>query len=267
MSYFEGQNFRMHYEIYPGIVPADTVFLHGNLASNNWWKPSLAVWEKESKGKNYKGSVICAEWRGCGKSSGPDSEEQLKLEILGKDYVDLLTHLKISKVNLVGHSTGGLIGLYAVKLKPELFQRLVMLDSVAATGIQFGPEMYAAFTQMSENRAMCDAVISGTIFSESIDADLRKQLVDDAFHVHPLIWHGVAKMLHNIDFREEVKTITQPSLVLHGEKDTLLPIAGSKELAELLPNGRFYEIPNQGHSCNMENPGLFVKMVNEFLFG
>ena len=267
MAFFGNCGFRMHYEIHPGLVPSPTIFLHGNLASNNWWKPSLEVWKNNAKDKGHKGALIFAEWRGCGKSTGPEAAKDLQLEVLANDYVKLLERLEIKEVNLVGHSTGGLIGLFAIIQNQKLFQRAVLLDSVAATGIQFGPEMYEAFTRMSEDRALCSAVMGGTINSSKMDPALMETIIDDAFNVHPLIWHGIPNMLKGVDYRDRVKTITTPTLVLHGELDTLLPIDGSKELASLLPNGRFHEIPKQGHSCNMENPELFVNLCNEFLFG
>lgn len=35
----DGSNFRMHYEIVPDCLPQDTLFIHGNIASNLWWYP------------------------------------------------------------------------------------------------------------------------------------------------------------------------------------------------------------------------------------
>ena len=255
----------MNYEIHQGLVPEHTIFLHGNLASNAWWKPSLEIWENK-KIKTQTGSLIFAEWRGCGKTE-LSSISELTLQTLANDYIELIEQLDLKKVNLVGHSTGGLIGLYAMRARPELFHRTVLLDSVSATGIQFGPEMYAAFDQMKANRAICEAVMASTIYNFPVSQTLLKQIVDDAFGVSEHIWHGIPKLLNNVDFRAELKNIHQPTLVLHGEQDTLLPIQGSEELAKLLPNGRFYKIPNRGHSCNVENPALFVELTERFLFG
>ncbi|MGZ6468737.1 MAG: alpha/beta fold hydrolase, partial [Bdellovibrionota bacterium] len=61
--------------------------------------------------------------------------------------------------------------------------------------------------------------------------------------------------------------IKQQVLVLHGQFDTLLPKELSQELANLLPNGKFFEIPGRGHSTNVEDPELFVNLTKNFLFG
>jgi 3-oxoadipate enol-lactonase len=266
MPYFEHDSLRMHYEIHEGLVPMDTVFLHGNLASNAWWEASVEVWKKQAK-PGAKGRLILAEWRGCGKSTGPNLEGELKLKTLGEDYNQLLDHLGSKKANLVGHSTGCLIGLHAMRMRPELYHRAVLLDPVGATGVQFGPEMYEAFTQMSQSREMCTAVMMGTIHNAQLSEEIKTRIIEDAFGVHPLIWHGVPKMLHDVDFRSELPQIAQPTLVLHGEHDTLLPMEASEYLAKNLKNGRFYQIPGRGHSCNVEDPNLFVLHTHQFLFG
>ena len=256
----------MHYEIFEGLVSRDTICFHGNLASNAWWEPAIAVWKRTQNSANT-GRLICAEWRGCGKSTGLATEDELNLPALAGDYNGLLRELKIKDAAAIGHSTGCLIALYAMRSAPELYSRAVLLDPVGATGVQFGPEMYAAFTAMSRDRSMCEVVMAGTIHKANLNAEFAQRIVDDAFGVHPLIWHGVARMLHNVDFRSELAHIKQPALVLHGELDNILPKENSVALAAGLPNGKFLELPQRGHSCNIEDPELFVKHVNQFLFG
>jgi 3-oxoadipate enol-lactonase len=266
MPFFERQKMRMHYEVHEGLVERDVIALHGNLASNIWWQPVLNELRlKADPGK--KGRFIAAEWRGCGKSTGLQSEEDLNLPAMADDYNALLRHLGVTQAAVVAHSTGGLIAMYAMRRAPDLYARALLLDPVGATGVQFGPEMYDAFTAMSQDRAMCDAVMTGTISKHVDDTAFLKQIVDDAFGVHPLIWHGVAKMLHVADFRSELPYVRQPVLVLHGENDQILKKEDSVALAKGLPNGKFLELAGRGHSTNIEDPALFVSHMRSFLFG
>src|SRR3990167_7665774 len=82
---------RLHYEIIENVLPFDTLFIHGNLASNRWWYPALGAW----KGKNsvLPRRAILAEWRGCGKSDAPYSDDDLEMSHLANDYADLLKTL------------------------------------------------------------------------------------------------------------------------------------------------------------------------------
>lgn len=266
MPFFERSKIRMHYEVLDGLVERDTIALHGNLASNAWWQPAVEVLSR-TKSAEKKGRLILAEWRGCGKSTGLSEESDLNLREMGEDYNGLLRSLGIKDACAVGHSTGCLIALYAMRQAPELYSRALLLDPVGATGVQFGPEMYAAFTQMSQDRGFCATVMGGTIHNAKVDEALMNRIVDDAFGVHPLVWHGVAKMLHVADFRSELAHIPQPVLVLHGEHDALLPKENSKALADALPNGKFLELAGRGHSSNVEDPELFVGHMKKFLYG
>lgn len=257
----------MNFDVHSGLVPMDTVFLHGNLASNTWWTPAIEVWKRQAK-PSFEGRLLLGEWRGCGKSNVGlgGRKESLHPSRLADDYLEALRAQNVKRACLVGHSTGGLIALYMLLKEPTLFDRVVLLDPVAATGVQFEAPMYDAFTQMSRDRAMCTAVMNGTIHGNDPESPLFKAIVEDAFGVAPEIWHGVPDALKTVNILSEISRIEQPMLVLHGEHDTLLPMEGSRQMAETVANGRFIELKGQGHSTNVENPELFVKSVNEFLF-
>lgn len=266
MAFFQHQNKKMHYDLLSGIVPEDTLFIHGNLASNNWWAPTVELLRARYRGADVSGSVAMAEWLGCGQSAAPESVDDLEMFSLAKDYISLAKGLGLSDVNLVGHSTGGLIALCAMLLEPNLFRKAVLLDPVGAEGIPFGPEMYDAFTKMSQDRTFCDTILTSTIYHCDVNSNLVQKLCADAFGVNSKIWHGIPDVLKRIDIRKDLKKIQQPILVLHGEHDQLLPMAASKEVASGVADGEFVEIKGQGHSCNVENPQKFVDLMCGFLF-
>jgi len=255
----------LNYEIHSGVLPFDTIFLHGNLASNRWWKPALQVWKSTAK-PGLEGRAILVEWRGNGDSDAPQSSADLNPEVLAQDHIRLLKHLGVAKACLVGHSTGGLIGLIAMMRAPELFHRAFLLDPVAASGVQFDQPMYDAFTQMSQSRDFCAMILGATIHGNDAKSPFFQELVDDAFRIAKTNWHGVPDALKSTDVSGELEKLAVPTLVAHGEFDTLLPKEKSVEMANRLQNGQFLEITGQGHSCNVENPRQFVSLVDQFLF-
>ncbi|MBI4404531.1 MAG: alpha/beta hydrolase [Deltaproteobacteria bacterium] len=257
-------HFLMHYEL--GDCPLDgaVLFIHGNLASNHWWHPLISEWQKLVPDKKG-GKAILAEWRGNGKSSAPQKLSELHPKRLALDYIHLVQALGFKKVHVVGHSTGGSIALYAALEAPQLFDKIVLLDSVGSRGIAFDKSMYDAFTQMSKDRNFCASIIAMTIKGVDTQSPLFQQLVDDAFHIAPINWHAVPDTLKKIDISNRLRDISHPVLVLHGEDDSILPLADSKELAEHLPNGQFMLLNGHGHSTNIENPAKLAKIINDFL--
>jgi pimeloyl-ACP methyl ester carboxylesterase len=265
MAKIQLNGYGINVDTYNGLVPMDTVFLHGNLASNVWWEPALEVWKKQAK-PGSEGRLLMIEWRGNGKSDPPQSEADLKMEKLADDTIEALRKLGVKKACMVTHSTGGTIGLLAMMKAPELFDRVVLLDSVAATGVQFPPEMYAAFTQMETDRPFAEAVMGGTIYQNDPSKPLFAKIVDDAMLAARNNKHGVINALKDLNILGQLANVKQPILVCHGEHDLLLAKEGSTTLAEKLANAQFMEIKGHGHCTNYENPELFVRIVNDFLF-
>lgn len=263
MPYFERPGFSFHYEVVEGALPADTIFLHGNLAANLWWEPARELWQAKAK-PEWQGRMVLAEWRGFGGSR--EFSGALDLPTLGDDVNALVRGLKLQHPRLVGHSTGGVIALYALAAEPSLYDRALLLDSVTPEGVPFGPEALAAFAQMGKDRATCAAILLSTIHGGTLSAALRERIVDAAFNAHPAVWQGVPTMLRPPLPPLALERISCPVLVAHGEHDAVLPVAGARSLAQALPKGELQVLPGRGHCPNVEDPALFVGLAHDFLF-
>lgn len=263
----DGTGFQMNYDVFPGLLPENTLFMHGNLASNRWWIPTRQVLEKKHAGLALKGALIAAEFRGCGHSSAPKSESEVDVHVFARDFIALVKDLNLAPLNLVGHSTGGLIAALMLAMEPELFKKAVLLNPVGARGVTFDNSMIAAFEQMKTDRGLVSVVMNSTIYGNDVKSDFfNSVVVEDAASAVKTVGHLVLKALDGLDVRSEIMSVRHPVLVLHGEVDNILPISDSKELARLLPNGRFEELKGCGHCANVENPSLFVERVESFLF-
>ena len=75
---------------------------------------------------------------------------------------------------------------------------------------------------------------------------------------------AIMLMLYDAFSQEVEKNWNLPSMIVHGEKDVVLPLKDSQELCEFLPNSQFKILEGQGHSCNIENPKLLMSLLNDF---
>lgn len=254
-------------EVKNGLVPEDVFFIHGNLASNRWWYPAEEVWQKQAKGKNLPGALIYAEFRGCGKSTPPKDLSEVSMHLFAEDFISVIKSLNRGPVHLVGHSAGGLIAALMLAKEPGLFKKAVLLDPVGAQGVTFDRSMIVAFEQMKQDKNLTAAVIGSTIHNNNPDTDFFQQVViEDAFHGVKAVGHWVLEALDGLDVREELKSVKNEVLVLHGEYDTLLPMADSRALAGLFARGQFQVLEGQGHCGNVESPEKFVNKVTNYLF-
>lgn len=274
MPYFAVPNsngVNIHYQIFENVVPTTTFFIHGNLASNNWWMPLLNLIKAEASSSKIenKGHVIMAEFRGCGGSTAPATVAGMDMNLLAEDFLALLRSLKqdlgLGKVNVVGHSTGGLIGALMMGQQTDLFGRGILLDPVGATGVKFDQSMLGAFEAMKSDRALVAVVIGSTIQGNNPeDSYFREVIVEDAVKSINTVGAWVLQALDGFDGRETIKNIKNPVLVLHGSNDSLLSSEESKALAQLIPNGKFQFVEGQGHCTNVENPQKLLQIMNGF---
>lgn len=256
--------FEMNVEVMPQTMARPTLFIHGNLASNRWWYPSFEIWKSVGRQPPQRANAYLAEWRGCGKSSRAIAESDLDMKQVAAQYVELVSDLGLESVDVVGHSTGGLIALFAMLQEPSMFGRAVLLDPVAPKGFQLNDEMLEAFKAMRQDRRQCEMVMAATIHNVDRTSLLFQGIVDDAFGVDPNIWTGVPKALQTARAMDQMPKIQNSILVLHGELDPILPKADSVELAEALPNGTFQEVAGHGHSLNVEDAKKFTNLVDTF---
>lgn len=247
-----------------------TLFIHGNLASNNWWKPSQEVFQKLNHSQNTTQPMICAEFRGCGESSAPVAETEVNMFQFAHDYITLVKELMNTKqiqgpVNLVGHSTGGLIAALMLAEAPELFNKAYLLDPVGAEGVRFDSSMIQAFEAMKADKNLTGVVIGSTILNNNAeDVFFKTVLVEDAYKSVKAVGHLVLKALDGLDVREKIKTVKHKVLVVHGDQDVLLPREASEKLASLLPQGQFKLLEGCGHCANIEKPAYFAQSVTDF---
>ena len=255
----------IHYEIYRNIVPETTLCIHGNLASNRWWYPLIA----ERQNNKFLGTndLILAEFRGCGKSSPPKNEAEVNMKTFAKDFIQLIDFLKLKKINLIGHSTGGNIAAIMLSQRPDLFNKGVLLDPVGPRGVTFDDRMIETFERMKHDTKLVSFVMGQTIYKNNKNSDYFKQMiVADAFSSVKTVGHLILKAFHQFNIEAEVKKIAASTLVIHGEFDKVLAIEESEYMAKLIPRGQFMKVANQGHCLNIENPELFNQILNQFLY-
>jgi pimeloyl-ACP methyl ester esterase len=73
------------------------------------------------------------------------------------------------------------------------------------------------------------------------------------------------RMLCDTDLRESIPSIRQPTLVIHGERDPLMPLAAGEWLADHLRAGRFEVFAGAAHAPFLSDPERFANLVAEFV--
>lgn len=127
VSYLELNSQHQHLRMaYMDVKPARlngkvVVLLHGKNFNGAYWKTTIATLAHDG----YR--VIAPDQIGFGKSSKP-STYQFSFQQLAQNTKSLLDHLGIRKIELLGHSMGGMLALRFTLLYPGRIDKLVLED-------------------------------------------------------------------------------------------------------------------------------------------
>jgi len=83
--------------------------------------------------------------------------------------------------------------------------------------------------------------------------------------IDPAAYRIGAEAVWLADQRARAGAIARPTLVLVGDKDLVTPVDLSNELVDLIPDARMQVILGAGHLSNLERPGAFNAIVEEFI--
>jgi pimeloyl-[acyl-carrier protein] methyl ester esterase len=77
---------------------------------------------------------------------------------------------------------------------------------------------------------------------------------------------GLAE-LRDTDLRRDLGRVAQPTLLLHGEHDPLMPLSAARRLAEMLPRGRLEVVADAAHAPFLARPEHCAALILDFVHG
>jgi len=194
-----------------------------------------------------------------------------KLSDMAADSIALLDYLNIQQAHVAGLSMGGMIAQIMASQYPD---RVTTLTSIMSTSGakdlpkgKFKPNLedQSDFTREQTIQANLE-------FAEQIDgtaAELTKeQWISRLSRSYDRANYkdGIARQMWAIgdsgDRVEQLKTIKQPSLIIHGSEDPLIPHQAGEHTANLIPNSKFVLLDGMGHFIDEANE---PKIINQML--
>jgi non-heme chloroperoxidase len=209
------------------------VLIHGYPLSGASWEKQVPVL------LNAGHRVITYDRRGFGKSSQPTIG--YNYDTFAEDLYKLITHLELREFALVGFSMGGgevarYLGKYGAKgvskaviisgVPPFLLKtpdNPEGVDGSVFEGIQkaVAADRYAFFTEFFKNFYNTDLLLNKRVSEQAVQAswNLAAGASASASLACVPTWHE--------DFRNDLKKVDVPALVIHGDADRILPITAS----------------------------------------
>lgn len=265
------QNVSLHVEdSQSGTRPV--VLIHG-------WPLSAKAWEKQIPALKEAGfRVIAYDRRGFGRSDKPDTGYDY--DTLAADLAALIEERDLRDVTLVGFSMGGgevarYVGNHGEdRLKSVVFASAVPPYMMKTDDNPDGPLTQEAAEEMESNlRADRDAFFDQFTKDFFTANDELKVSEEDRQKALALCKQsdqkaalGCMEAFGTTDFRGDLKKVTVPTLVLHGDADDIVPIEGSGERTHAaVRNSDLSVIEGAPHGCNVSHPEEFNRALVDFL--
>lgn len=255
MPIFERNGVRLFYEDTGAGEPL--VMLHGLTSNHETFRPEI-----EKLKKKYR--IIAPDARGHGAS---DRLPNFTLQDQIEDVVALIDHLELPTVRLMGVSMGSYTAQGIAIQIPERVQKLMLVVTKS-----YGRE--SSLVQLLNRHADEIKELSMPAKLEYISQYMyfnqeavQKRLHETAQRSRQLTEDEqiiASQALMGFDFRKELHKITADTLVISGSHDGLNPPASGKETAELIPNASYVEFKQSGHAPNVEQPCLFMEVLEDF---
>ena len=229
--------------------------------------------------------VILYDQRGTGLSSGPVDSMSISINTFIADIEGIRKAFKIEKLNLLGHSWGGILAMHYAIEHPDMLKSLILCSTAAA--VESFDEMRANYgaARSVEDAALLQE-IAGTAEFENQDpraverfwrvffkpyfADPSQVEKMDLLFTENTLRYGnlVAGYLFQsigaFDLHEDLRVVDCPVLVIHGDADPM-PLKYAERIHEAIAGSELVIAENCGHWLFVDGTETFRTSILDFL--
>ena len=271
-QFLEVGNERYAYRRFGGGSARPLLFLQHFMGTLDNWDP--AVTDSLAEGRE----VILFENAGIGRSTGkvPDT-----VAGMAKHAQAFLEGLAITSCDVLGFSLGGMVAQQMVRETPSIFRRMILVGTAPSGGEDImhleKPRLakYLQDPQLQGYAVLQKIFFALTASSQAAGAAFVGRLSQRTEDLEPPCGPEVAQA-QRAAFKDwelfssgerfaNLKTIGQPTLVVNGVHDEMIPVRNSYWLSENLPNAMLITYPDSGHGSLFQFHHSFTRQAEAFL--
>jgi pimeloyl-ACP methyl ester carboxylesterase len=230
------------------------LFLHGAGGTNVL---SVPFYEKLAE----QFDVLVPDHPGYGRSSTPTWLEELP--DLAYFYLDLIEHLGLRQVHLIGHSMGGWLSMEIAIRSCERLKSLILMSSV---GIRIKGKPVAnlfildppqLMNLLYADKKIVDRLLAVTPTPEQLDEIVKNRATSARLAWHPRFF--------NPKLEKWLGRVRLPTHIIWGAQDGLVSADYAKRLAELIPGAGVTVFDKVGHVPQYEHMEATAKVMTDFI--
>ena len=186
----------------------------------------------------------------------------------------VLDELGFETAHILGASLGGAIALQVALRVPHRVRSLILMGTTAAGPFdrRLDPRALLAVTARVASGSLRRRRLwlAPAIFSPDFlahEPDRAKALLRLVSADPPTPWglagQYVAAALH--DVASDLDRISVPTLILHAERDVLVPVANAEQLARAVADSELHIFPGAGHAFGLEHPVTTALIIRDWV--
>lgn len=269
MKYFfiTEDNVKISYEIKGEGAPL--LLIHG-------WGGDYSSFQLADKYIGQGVKIISYDQRGFGASGKPG--RGYTVEQLARDLRQLIEHLELDGITLVGYSMGAYVLLeYLAQFGNKNIDRVCIVDLTPKIVNEDGWDLGArngTFTRekgFSDLRLLCSDLSEYAVTMQA-EHNLHDwnpnmvKIVEDAIaHNDPFAMSALWVSMISKDYRPLLPQVSVPAMVIYGENSTCLNAKGAQYYQDMIPDSRVVFFEKCTHFLVVENAEKFYRTLREFM--
>lgn len=243
------------------------LFVHGYGCSQNMWRFMIPYFEK-----SYK--VVLMDLVGSGKSNinAYDKEKYSTLRGYAQDILEVCDALELKSVLFIGHSVSSMIGLHASILRPDLFEKMVMIgpspcyinDEGYVGGFE-REDIDELLETVNSNYLGWSSAITPAIMGNSDRPELAVELEQSFCQTNPTVAQHFAEVTFLSDERSLLNKLDTETLILQCTSDLIAPMEVGEFLASSIKKSTLKVLKATGHCPHMSAPEETSQAILSFI--
>lgn len=208
--------------------------------------------------------------------AGSDGKTPETFEAMAEHVATFARAIGLQQLDVLGFSIGGFVAQALTLAHPQLVRRLILVGTGPRGGVP-GTDPRVGPVAVNELPTMEDFLL--LFFSPSAKSQAagqafwdrrheRKEQVDPPSSVEAM--NAQLKALTDWTHAKgelfaDIRTIKQPTLVVNGSNDIMVPTVNSYHLAQAIPDAQLVIFPDSGHGSQYQYPDRFLEYAKSFL--
>lgn len=244
------------------------IFAHGFGCNQNMWKYIVPQFTERYK-------VVLFDYIGSGNSdiAAYESKKYSTLYGYAQDVLNIIEEMKLKNVIFIGHSISSMIGMLAAIQYPDYFDKLIMIgpspcylnDIDGYIGGFEESDIRELLTMMEMNFSGWASYMAPLGMDQSKDSKLTQELENSFVSTNPRIARQFAEVTFFSDYRDSLKLVKVPTLIIQCSNDSIVPIEVGEYLNKNLKNSTLKIINTRGHYPHISDPLETTKIITNYI--